>query len=74
MTTADEWAKRQAAPSQEEIDRVRHLVRRMKTDLSTLTEGEQAKIREAVSLVRRSRQVMLGMPRLLPGHQEEAAS
>jgi integrase len=74
MTTADEWAKREAAPSQEEIDRVRHLIRRMKTDLSALSEGEQAEIREAVALVRRSRQVMLGMPRLLPGRRAEAAS
>jgi integrase len=75
MTTADAWAKREAMPSEEEISRVRHLIRKIKSELESLTEEEQAEIREAVALVRRSRQVNLGMPRLHPDHrtQDDAA-
>ncbi|MBV9024860.1 MAG: site-specific integrase [Streptomycetaceae bacterium] len=64
MTSADEWAKREAMPSDEEIDRVRRLIRRVTEDLDSLTPQEQTEIEEAVSTVRKTRQGFLGMPRI----------
>ncbi len=61
---ADDWARSEAMPSQEEIRRVRRLIERVKADLGDLTTEEQAQIGEAVAVVRRSRSVMLGMPRI----------
>lgn len=43
---------------------MRRLIDRVKADLSDLTAEEQAQIGEAVAVVRRSRSVMLGMPRI----------
>jgi integrase len=64
MAAADEWAKVEAMPSQEEITRIRRLIRKVKEDLDTLTDDERVQIQEASTLVRRTRQVMLGMPRV----------
>ncbi|MDQ0784664.1 hypothetical protein [Streptomyces sp. B3I8] len=61
---ADDWARSEAMPSEEEIGRVRRLINRVKADLDDLSEEERAQIEEAVALVRRSRPVMLGMPRV----------
>ncbi|GEC02711.1 hypothetical protein SSP24_03660 [Streptomyces spinoverrucosus] len=61
---ADDWARSEAMPSQEEIRRLRRLIDRVKADLGDLTAEEQAQIGEAVAVVRRSRSVMLGMPRI----------
>ncbi|MER8118984.1 hypothetical protein [Streptomyces sp. NPDC094031] len=61
---ADDWARAEAMPSQEEIRRVRRLINRVKADLDDLTEEEQAQIQQAVAVVRRGRSVMLGMPRV----------
>ncbi|MGW8557674.1 hypothetical protein [Streptomyces tubercidicus] len=61
---ADDWARSEAVPSEEEIRRVRRLINRVKADLDDLSEEERAQIEEAVALVRRSRPVMLGMPRV----------
>ncbi|WP_405965715.1 hypothetical protein OG713_43395 [Streptomyces sp. NBC_00723] len=61
---ADDWARAQAMPSEEEIRRVRRLIQRVKSDLDDLTPEECAQIEQAVSLVRRSRTVLLGMPRV----------
>ncbi|MER5853567.1 hypothetical protein ABT126_43360 [Streptomyces sp. NPDC002012] len=61
---ADDWARSEAMPSQEEIRRVRRLIERVEADLDDLTVEEQAQIGEAVAVVRRSRSVMLGMPRI----------
>ncbi|WP_062013936.1 tyrosine-type recombinase/integrase [Streptomyces hygroscopicus] len=62
---ADGWARDEAMPSDEEITRVRRLVRRLREDLDDLTDDDRTKIQEAVALVRRSRQVVsLGMPRI----------
>lgn len=61
---ADDWARAQAMPSDEEIGRVRRLIDRVRTDLDTLTPEDRAHIDQAVALVRRSRTVMLGMPRI----------
>ncbi|MFG3235133.1 tyrosine-type recombinase/integrase [Streptomyces antibioticus] len=62
---ADDWAKAEAMPSDEEITRVRRLVRRVRADLDDLSDDDRAQIQEAVTVVRRSRQtVSLGMPRV----------
>jgi hypothetical protein len=58
------WARSEAMPSQEEIRRVRRLIERVKADLDDLTAEERAQIGDAVAVVRRSRSVMLGMPRI----------
>jgi hypothetical protein len=64
MPEADEWAIAEAMPSEEEIDRVRRLIRCAEEGLNELTSEERANIEEAVALVRKSRQVMLGLPRI----------
>ncbi|MFI5704467.1 hypothetical protein ACIA78_31010 [Streptomyces xanthochromogenes] len=61
---ADEWARTEAMPSQEEIRRVRRLINRLKADLDDLTEEERAQIQQAAAVMRRGRGVMLGMPRV----------
>ncbi|MDO0930272.1 hypothetical protein QQY66_00535 [Streptomyces sp. DG2A-72] len=61
---ADDWARSEAMPSEEEIGRVRRLLNRVKADLDDLSEEERAQIEEAVAVVRRGRVVMLGMPRV----------
>ncbi|MFG2556226.1 hypothetical protein ACGFWF_40800 [Streptomyces sp. NPDC048581] len=55
---------RGTVPSQEETRRVRRLIERVKSDLGDLTVEEQAQIGAAVAVVRRSRSMMLGMPRI----------
>jgi integrase len=64
MATADDWAKREAMPSEEEITRLRRLIRRVSENLESLTPGEQAEIRNAVTAVRKTRQAFLGIPRV----------
>ncbi|MCX4808494.1 hypothetical protein OG594_44105 [Streptomyces sp. NBC_01214] len=61
---ADDWARTQATPSNEEINRVRRLIDRVTNDLDQLTAEDRAQIEQAVTLVRRSRTVHLGMPRV----------
>lgn len=49
---------------------MRRLIARVKAGLGDLSAEEQAQIEEAVAMVRRSRTVLLGMPRIgqpLPG-------
>lgn len=63
--SADTWARDEAMPSDEEISRVRRLIRRVRTDLDDLTDEDRTQIQQAVAVVRRSRQVVtLGMPRV----------
>ncbi|MGW5665730.1 transposase [Streptomyces sp. NPDC003758] len=64
FANADPWAKAEATPSDDEIARVRRLGQRVRQDLDELTDEDRAQIREAVALVRRSRGVSLGMPRV----------
>jgi integrase len=64
MPEADKWAIAEAMPSEEEIDRVRRLIRCAEEGLNELTSEERAHIEEAVALVRKNRQVMLGLPRI----------
>lgn len=68
FTTVDEWAKAEAMPSDEEITRVRRLIRRVKEDLDSLTPEDRAQIEEATAILRRSRRQVtsLGMPRIGP--------
>ncbi|MER5935314.1 hypothetical protein [Streptomyces sp. NPDC002054] len=61
---ADDWARTQVMPSNEEISHVRRLIDRVTTDLDQLTAEDRAPIEQAVALVRRSRTVHLGMPRV----------
>jgi integrase len=63
---ADEWARSEAMPSDNEITRVRRLIDRMKADLDDLTDAERAEIKEAVAVVRRGRNrvTSLGMPKV----------
>jgi integrase len=63
---ADEWAKSEAMPSDNEIARIRRLIDRMKGDLGKLTEEDRTQIDDAVAVVRRNRDrlVDLGVPRI----------
>ncbi|MFD7938996.1 hypothetical protein ACFV4T_31485 [Streptomyces sp. NPDC059755] len=61
---ADDWARAQAMPAAEEIQRVRRLIDRVSGDLDNLTAEDRAKIDQAVAVVRRTRTVHLGMPRV----------
>ncbi|MEU9415370.1 hypothetical protein [Streptomyces sp. NPDC048272] len=52
-------------PSDEEISRVRRLIKRVKDGLDDLDANQRAEIEEAITVARRGRQgVMLGMPRV----------
>ncbi|KQZ12379.1 transposase [Streptomyces sp. Root55] len=62
----DAWARAEATPSEEEISRLRRLIRRVESDLDTLTDEEREEIRQATSVLRRSRTVHLGMPTIRP--------
>ncbi|MEU7716676.1 hypothetical protein [Streptomyces tibetensis] len=46
---ADDWARSEAMPSQEEIRRVRRLIEWVKADIGDLTARERAQIGEAVA-------------------------
>lgn len=59
---ADDWARSEAMPSEDEIRRVRRLISRVKSDLDDLSVEERSQIDEAVAVVRRGRTVMLGIP------------
>ncbi|MCX2927947.1 tyrosine-type recombinase/integrase [Streptomyces sp. NEAU-W12] len=63
---ADQWAKDEAMPSDEEIRRVRRLINRIKADVDELDDDERARIEQAVTTIRRARNsvVNLGIPRL----------
>lgn len=62
---ADDWAKAEAMPSDEEISRVRRLIKRVKDGLEDLDSDQRSEIEEAITVARRGRQsVMLGMPRV----------
>ena len=63
---ADEWARNEPLPSDQEITRIRRPIRRMKGDLDDLSDEDRAQIDEAVAVVRRGRGkiVSLGMPRI----------
>ena len=67
----DDWARADATPTEEEITRIRRLIHRIKADIADLDDTEQARIDDAVAIVRRHRAahtVPLGMPQPSPPH------
>ncbi|MEU1073502.1 MULTISPECIES: tyrosine-type recombinase/integrase [unclassified Streptomyces] len=66
MAAADAWAKTEATPSDEEIRRIRRLISRVTQDLDSLSPEEREQIERACATVRKSRQTLLGMPRVRP--------
>jgi hypothetical protein len=61
----DDWAKAEAMPSDEEIARLRQLIRRAEHDLDQLSEPDRQQITKAIEVVRATRRtVNLGMPGL----------
>ena len=63
-TEIDEWARTEAMPSDEEIRRIRRLITQIRTGLDELTPEQREHIEQAITVVRRHRSVMLGMPRI----------
>jgi integrase len=61
---ADDWARTAAAPSEQEITKIRQLINQIKGDIETLAPHERTRIDQAVAVVRKHRAVSLGMPRL----------
>jgi hypothetical protein len=57
------WAKDQITPRDQEIAQLRGLINRIEADLSDLTDEDQARINEAITVIRTTRQtVHLGFP------------
>jgi hypothetical protein len=66
-TGLQDWAKAQLTPREEEITQLRELIRRIEADVSELTEHDQALIHDAVTVIRKTRQLVnLGMPGARP--------
>ena len=63
---ADERARADATPAEQEITRIRALIARINGDIAQLTDAERAQIDQAVNVVRRHRAVSLGMPAIRP--------
>lgn len=62
-TELDDWARAEAMPSDEEISRIRRLITQLGAGLDELTGDQRQQIEHAVTVVRRHRSTMLGMPR-----------
>ena len=60
----DQWARAEAMPSEEEITRIRRLIARIRTGVDELTPEQQELIEHAVTVVRRHRGTLLGLPRV----------
>lgn len=70
----DDWARTEAMPSDEEIQRIRQLIRRIEDDLAQLDQTDQQHIRQAVEVIRATRQnVHLGMPAIPPPSSNPSA-
>jgi hypothetical protein len=61
FTAADAWAKTEAMPSDEEITRIRRLIARIKADVDDLSDEDRAQINEAIGIVRRARNSIVGL-------------
>jgi integrase len=64
----DDWARADVTPTDEEITRIRRLINRIKADVADFDDAGQARIDDAVAIVRRHRAahiVPLGMPILV---------
>lgn len=64
-TDLDDWAAAEAAPSEEEITRLRVLIRRTEEAVDGLGPAEQTALLEATTALRTVRRVHLCMPELL---------
>ena len=62
-TDLDDWARAEAMPSEEEIRRIRRLIDQIRHGLDELEPEQRQQLQQAVTVVRRHRSVMLGMPR-----------
>lgn len=63
----DDWAAAEASPSDEEISRLRALIRRTEQAVDDLTEQDRTVLEEATTALRKVRQVVhLGMPGTAP--------
>ncbi len=60
------WARTEATPSEEEIKRIRTLIRRAWTDRDGLSDDEREQIKAASRTLCRTRSVSLGMPEVRP--------
>ncbi|HEX9353857.1 MAG TPA: hypothetical protein VF933_08580 [Streptosporangiaceae bacterium] len=66
-TDLQDWAKVQLTLREEEITQLRQLIRRIEADLDDLTEHDQVLIHDAVTVIRKTRQLVnLGMPSVRP--------
>jgi hypothetical protein len=66
-TDLQDWAKAQLTPGEEEITQLPELIRRIEADVDDLNEDDQALIRDAVTVIRKTRQLVnLGMPGARP--------
>ncbi|MER6240650.1 transposase [Streptomyces clavifer] len=61
---ADSWAKSEAMPADDDSNRVRRLAQRVRQGLEVLSDEDRSQIQEAIMVVRRTRTVSLGMPRI----------
>ncbi|MGW0212597.1 transposase [Streptomyces sp. NPDC003233] len=64
VTVADDWARAEATPSEEEIACVRRLIRRVTEAVDKLPDAERTEIQQAAAKFRKTRQGFLGMPRI----------
>ncbi len=64
-TELDDWARTEATP-EEEIARLRQLIRRVETDVEVLTDDEWHQIHQATATLRQSRSIHIGMPAIRP--------
>ncbi len=62
-TDLDQWARAEAMPSEEEIRRIRRLIDQISHGLDELEPEQRQQLQQAVTVVRRHRSCMLGMPR-----------
>ncbi|MET9030460.1 site-specific integrase [Nocardia sp. NPDC004168] len=72
FAAAEDWAKAEAMPSDNEITRIRRLISRIKADVEELSAEDRAQIQEAVGVVRRARNsvTVLGLPRIRQPHPD----
>ena len=62
-TDLDDWACAEAMPSDEEIRRIRRLINQISHGIDELEPQQRQQLQQAITVVRRYRSVMLGMPR-----------
>lgn len=74
-TDLQDWAKDQLTPRDEEIAQLRALIRHIEADLSDLSDEDQARIKEAITVIRATRQtVNLGLPTVRPPRPAEESA